>query len=890
MPVIYKVKIEPIPKKDAFGITWTNVGKQTDDYFEQSDFFLTPDEVERLWLTVKHQLGIGQKLFRFLEGDARHLHRALDEAAKQGEALLLQLRACKEVADWPFELLAQNHSFLLAGRVHLLRQVSDWGAEKTVSPEDRPLKLLFMACSPLDVKPELDFEREEETIFQVTEKLAIDMEVEDSGSLEGLRQQLENEVYDVVHLSGHANITATGQPYFIMEDETGARHDVFPRALWHEALIENPPRLLFLSGCRTGETPAELASVSFAQQLVEQFNLPAVLSWGRPVADDQATLAEQVLYHELSRGRDVLAEAHRARAKLFEQFEGHRHQAWPLLRLYTGGLRPGPLVEEGQSAHPKPRRLVHTYLGASKVRKLEQGFVDRRRQLQQSLRALNQNQDKVGCLLHGTGGLGKSCLAGKICERLSDHTLVIVKGIVNAITLQQALKDGFLIARDETGQKILDQDQEMPEKLARLCTTRFKEKNYLFLFDDFEQILAGAEAGQPGALMPEAAQLIQALLHYLPFAGKMTQLLITSRYTFALSEQGQDLAAERLELIPLTSFRRVEQNKKARWLPHILHYPNGEVALKLLAAGHGNPRLMEWLNALVGEMPSAEVPQLLKAVQGKKQEFVQKHVIGELLAFAGKEAAQFLRWFSVFRQPVHEDGGQRVGETAGLPGWQEHLQRAVQLRLIEHDRARDAYQITPLLRTELWAGLKKTKDRQACHEAAFAYYKQLCGSRETLDPILTEEWIYHALGCGQEEVAARQGGRLVSYLRETLAYLESRRVGEWVLEQKIQSLASEYDAYILNELGGTVDTLGEHQKAIDYFQQALEIDRAVFGDHHPNVATRLNNLGSAYLVLGKKSEAKKYFQQAYAIFLEFFGPEHPSTKMVAVWLEQVKYE
>jgi hypothetical protein len=66
--------------------------------------------------------------------------------------------------------------------------------------------------------------------------------------------------------------------------------------------------------------------------------------------------------------------------------------------------------------------------------------------------------------------------------------------------------------------------------------------------------------------------------------------------------------------------------------------------------------------------------------------------------------------------------------------------------------------------------------------------------------------------------------------------------------------------------------------------QALAIDRAVYGDNHPEVAIRLNNLGSAYFALGEKQKAKQYFQSAHAIFNHFFGPAHPNTKTVAQWL------
>jgi tetratricopeptide (TPR) repeat protein len=140
---------------------------------------------------------------------------------------------------------------------------------------------------------------------------------------------------------------------------------------------------------------------------------------------------------------------------------------------------------------------------------------------------------------------------------------------------------------------------------------------------------------------------------------------------------------------------------------------------------------------------------------------------------------------------------------------------------------------------------------------------------------LTEEWIYHALGCGREEVASRQGGRLINFLRDNLAYLEAKRIGEWVLAEKRQPMATGDDAFFLNQYAYTLDDLGEHHKASDYYEQALTIDRAVFGDNHPDVAIDLNNLGSVYLALGEKQKAKKYFQQAYAICNQFLGPEHP---------------
>ena len=251
MSIIYNVTIEPTGKENQYHITWHNPKTNTVNSFDQ-EAEITPEETQRLWQWPQCQLDIGQKLFRFLDGEAHHLQQALDQSNRQGESLQIHLRTCKQTADWPFELLAKDGVFLLPNRLHLVRRVSDGATDKSMPPKNRQLRLMFMACSALDVQPELDFEREEEAIFKITEKLPIDMDVEDSGSLEGLRSKLEQEQYDVVHLSGHADIDKNGRPYFIMEDETGYQQRVFPDMLWEGDLMENSPRLLFLCGSRTG--------------------------------------------------------------------------------------------------------------------------------------------------------------------------------------------------------------------------------------------------------------------------------------------------------------------------------------------------------------------------------------------------------------------------------------------------------------------------------------------------------------------------------------------------------------------------------------------------------------------------------------------------------------
>jgi hypothetical protein len=265
-----------------------------------------------------------------------------------------------------------------------------------------------------------------------------------------------------------------------------------------------------------------------------------------------------MIYHELSRGKAIVDAVKRARYELQKDFPGSSTPAWPLMRLFSNGIPLNAIVKKGQKWQPKPRQLKHIYLKNSRIKILSEGFVGRRRQLQTTLQVLKQDLDKIGVVLLGADGIGKSCLAGKICERFSHHTLITIQGKLNTITLQAALHDAFIVSQDQNGQKILSEKKEMTETLANLCATSFKERNYLLVLDAFDQNLDGAEKGQPGLLQLEAVELLKVLLHYLPFSGKMTQLIITSRYPFSLSQQGRDIAEERLKKVWLTDFRESE--------------------------------------------------------------------------------------------------------------------------------------------------------------------------------------------------------------------------------------------------------------------------------------------------------------------------------------------
>ncbi|MGC1120278.1 MAG: hypothetical protein WBA22_04215 [Candidatus Methanofastidiosia archaeon] len=145
---------------------------------------------------------IGEKLFSLIDGDRQVLMRALQEVSAHGERLQVVIRS-SGLPDLPFELVYSSE-FLAVDKIDVIRRISDWGSEKSPKVENRPLTVLFMACSPEGLSPVLFYEKEEDAILEATSGLSAEIDVEDTGSLDGLKQRLTNNQYDVRSCQHHS--------------------------------------------------------------------------------------------------------------------------------------------------------------------------------------------------------------------------------------------------------------------------------------------------------------------------------------------------------------------------------------------------------------------------------------------------------------------------------------------------------------------------------------------------------------------------------------------------------------------------------------------------------------------------------------------------------------
>jgi tetratricopeptide (TPR) repeat protein len=67
---------------------------------------------------------------------------------------------------------------------------------------------------------------------------------------------------------------------------------------------------------------------------------------------------------------------------------------------------------------------------------------------------------------------------------------------------------------------------------------------------------------------------------------------------------------------------------------------------------------------------------------------------------------------------------------------------------------------------------------------------------------------------------------------------------------------------------------GRYGEAEAMFQQALPLNREVYGAEHPEVAVVLNNLGSSALMAGRIAEAEPLLRQALAMSEKLLSPTH----------------
>ena len=845
-----------------------------DDYVEFRYFLDNPNHCEsrRLCLTeITDLIGIaeqdyyvalpesyavtGKQLFDWLDGTERLFSRKIGELGR--ESIILAISTAEKLAHLPWEVLHDGHSFLVAKPLPIVP--IRWMSSDTIKklsvdeekPENRALNLLFMAASPQDVKPVLDFEKEEALILTATKEAKQDLAliVEESGCLKELRYLIDSHdkgYFDILHLTGHATINDNGEPRFCTETETGKNYPASGQDIANSFKFRLP-KLLFLSGCRTGQRGKSGSVPSLAEELLD-FGAKAVLGWGKKVGDGDATAAAAALYKSLAAGYELTE----ALAATYQVLIAKKARDWHLLRLYVAANLPINLVTTVKTPRrkraPKPTVTEQFLDAAGKQVKVpsREAFVGRRRPIQKCLKALNS--DLVGVLIHGMGGLGKSSLASRLCDRLTQFDKIVWSGKVDEASLLSKLGDKLprlqreALQRDDDELKFRLRDLFLGlEKMAIASEKQEsggKLQPFLLVLDDFENHLE-SRPNSGWVLQPEMARILEALVWAITETNAPHRLILTCRYDFD-SQQLRYFHKQSLD-----GFKGADLQKKCSQLDAFApeSQVDGELKSQAKNLADGNPRLLERLN-LVLLAKQLDVTAILAQMQQKTAEFREDILNQELLKQLSLELTNMLELALVYHLPVPRAGIAAV--CTNIVDIDKNLDRAIALGLLE---------VSPdsSLRVPRILGLNLPEDSEGLHRQAAEFLYRLWWEEAESSSEEQGLEIHRLAMLGKVEKIAVEIAGVV-----TTRWKNQSRFREAVKTCK-ETLAVFPDYRIFHTLARSEAALGEIDAAKKDYQQALDECPPT---EEREKASIIHNLAIIYANQGEVARAIELYQES----------------------------
>jgi tetratricopeptide (TPR) repeat protein len=788
----------------------------------------------------------GLRLYNWLDGSDRWLQKLINQYQRQ--RIILAIATAEKLAHLPWEVLHDDTSFLVQQSIIPVRWVSS-DSVKTLSveknPENRALQVLFMATSPQGVEPVLDFEAEEARILEATGRQPLALTVEESGCLSELRYLVDyygKDYFDIFHITGHATIT-NGQPEFITETETGAAYNASAEDI-AKALQFRIPKLIFLSGCRTGQAGGDGGNYGSVPSMAEELlkaGAKAVLGWGQKVLAVEATEAAATLYKELAAGKQITE----AVASTYQTLIKNQARDWHLLRLYAADSLPGELVTPLRTPgrKPAPPLSVSTEFldPAGKVKvPTRESFVGRRLQLQDCLRTLTQSMEEIGVLIHGMGGLGKSSLAARLCDRLPNFQRVVLVGRIDEPSLVSRLVDK--LDDNEQRKQLQNPDEELRFRFKRVFQqlSDAGEKPFLLVLDDFEVNLEPRQ--DSFVLKTAAAEVLTALVWAIRETYTNHRLILTCRYDFEFSQLRYFYKQ------PLEGMRGADLRKKCSRLVAFGAKSQVDEALKSQARrlADGNPRLLEWLDKILQNSTVDQVA-ILNRLEVDVVELREQILAEALLQQMDETMGAMLSQGLVFELPVPREALTAVCEN--IPNLADYINRAVALGLLEvsPDESLRVPRILPLtLPTHV-----ETLYQQGAEVLYRLWWKQ--GETRTEEEVLEIHRL--ALLAKKGEIASKVGAILASNWRKKSRFREALYLCKSTL-----NIVDDY--HILHQLARSEQELGEIEQAEQHYQQALKLCPVT---DEKTKAAIINNLANIFVQQGRVNIALNLFSQSLEI-------------------------
>ncbi len=296
----------------------------------------------------------------------------------------------------------------------------------------------------------------------------------------------------------------------------------------------------------------------------------------------------------------------------------------------------------------------------------------------------------------------------------------------------------------------------------------------------------------------------------------------------------------------------------------------------------GNPRALEHLFAILSNDRDTTLPDILADTKNLLPERVVEVLVGEAFSRLDTTAQSVMEALSVYARPVTPAAIDFM-LSSGIPGIDSApvLGRLLNMHLVRKEEGR--YYLHPVDRAYAFSRIPSGKpDDRDSDEGLFTqfallhrgadYFEQVRTPREEwktkadLEPQIAEFELRYA---GEDhETAARV---LLDIDFNLLVWGHYKTVID--MHERLQGKLADVDLMgrSSGNLGTAYYSVCEYQKAIKYYEKALDIARK--NNTKQGEGTWLGNLGNAYSDLGQVEKAIEYYEQALAISREVWDRE-----------------
>lgn len=831
------------------------------------------------------------------------VEKVWSEQKRASDFLVLRIRIgpdAPELEAIPWETLFDGEDFIVAaGNTTISRLPLAVAPQISIPRVHLPLKMLVFVSSPLDLpdKARLQVEREQEMLLEAINNPAgqgrLRADFEDEATLAVLENAFETP-YQIFHFTGHGIPPEDGGGLLLEDADGRSRQTSVSELIRVVRRAGHKLRLAVLSGCQTARTLNVEGFRDVARALLSD-GVPSVIAMQFSISDAGALTLAQNLYSKIAAGRSLESALHAARRALLLS-DDPRLQADALsavLLTSNGDSLQTHGIEQDSLADP-PKVDFSFFLP---LPQLSHGFYGRRREYRQVRDAILRNNTRA-VLIHGIGGIGKSAFVSHVALRVRKHFQGVYafdcsSGTLTTETVLIKLHQYFEGQRIKVLEQLLYKNLP-PDVTANYVAQVLSQWSLLLIFDSFESLLERTTDNfqiADESLRTFFKALIKA-------TATRSHFVFVSRYLFEFEEQ----RSSTVRTVALGDLTRPEALSLMQKLSHLSQATYSE-KLQALDTFGGHPYALVTFDRYCAHQPIENALKDAKNIHGTLREFLAIELNYERLSETGRA---LLNRLAAFRQAVPVEAAEwMLGETVPLPP-----ELLVKIRSELSQKELDDVSLETLLKVlperrqakniavsldELieWGLLTHIQNDESQRLFVHPLVRDFCRDKQS-----SEVWNHHLRDAAafyinstklldeKSQAAlldemeafellmeAQEYGRAAEVLVGATELLDRWGFGLY-LEKNYERLLDNFEghsaALILHNLGNLVQSRGDNDKALEYYERALKIEEEL--GNTGQMAGLLYQIGTTHQYRGDYEKALNDYEQSLKIAEELETP------------------